>query len=148
MTADQGTGLERRSPSQNRLTGLVASRNETLALYAELARLRPFTDEPFTAEALQQFCEALIDYTASAHFQLYRYVAERRERRVAVRDVAERIYPRISVITESTLAFNDRYAVADLNECLPTLVDDLSRLGEELADRIQLEDQLIDALIG
>ncbi|MGA7800844.1 MAG: Rsd/AlgQ family anti-sigma factor [Gammaproteobacteria bacterium] len=146
MTADQGGGLERRSASRNRLAGLVTSRNETLTLYAELARLRPFKPEPVTAEALQEFCEALIDYAASAHFQLYRYAAENRERREPVRSVAESIYPRISVMTDNILAFNDRYGSAELDGCLDTLADDLSLIGEELADRIQMEDQLIEAL--
>lgn len=147
MTAEQSVGAERRSRSHNRVASLVASRNETLALYAELARMRPYSSEPLTVEALQQFCEALIDYAAGAHFQLYRYAVEKRERREAVRNVAERIYPRIADITDNILAFNDRYSAAEPAECLDTLAYDLSRLGEELADRIQLEDQLIDTLV-
>ncbi|MBI5040563.1 MAG: Rsd/AlgQ family anti-sigma factor [Gammaproteobacteria bacterium] len=44
--------------------------------------------------------------------------------------------------------FNDRYDVAPLETRIGNLADDLSQLGELLADRIQLEDQVIEALDG
>ncbi|HKK14365.1 MAG TPA: Rsd/AlgQ family anti-sigma factor [Gammaproteobacteria bacterium] len=146
MAARLEAGNDRRLRSRNRLATLVAARNETLSLYSDLARQRPFTTDPATEHALRHFCEALIDYTAGAHFQLYRFVAEGRERRQSVQGVADRVYPRIAEITDRILEFNDRYDTAPLEACLPTLADDLSRLGEDLADRIQLEDQLIDAM--
>lgn len=140
-------GVDRRARAREKLDTLVNARTETLARLAELARIRPFVAEPQTEEALQDFCESLVDYAASAHFQLYRYIAENRERRRAVRAVAERIYPRIAETTDAILEFNDRYDVARLEGRVESLSDDLSRLGELLADRIQLEDEIIAAMM-
>ncbi len=140
-------GVDRRARAREKLETLVNARKETLARLAELASIRPFVAEPQTEEALQDFCESLVDYAASAHFQLYRYIAENKERRRAVRAVAERIYPKIAQTTDAILEFNDRYDVARLEGRVESLSEDLSRLGELLADRIQLEDQIIAAML-
>ena len=97
---------------------------------------------------MRRFCQALVDYAASAHFQLYRYIVDNKERRKAVLELAERIYPQIAASTDAILDFNDRYDVAPLEARIANLADDLSQLGEMLADRIQWEDQVIDALDG
>jgi regulator of sigma D len=66
--------------------------------------------------------------------------------------VADRIYPKIVQTTDSILRFNDKYQDADLlnegQELLVLLDADLSNLGETLAERIQLEDQVISAMTG
>ncbi len=146
------TGTDRRGRSREKLATLVKTRTETLALYTELANQRPFEPDEVTAEALQEFCQALIDYTASAHFQLYRFISDKLERRAPVLSVADQVYPRIIQTTDVILRFNDTYEGADLlngeRAILERLDADLSRLGETLAERIQLEDQVIGALTG
>ncbi len=145
-------GDDRRSRSREKLATLVQSRSATLSLFTELAKQRPFRPDPITVEALQEFCQALIDYTASAHFQLYRYIADRLERRTAVLEVASRVYPRIAQTTDAILRFNDKYedlgVARQADELFNVLDADLSRLGEALAERIQLEDEVIGALVG
>jgi regulator of sigma D len=152
MTSENATSEDRRSGSKQKLATLVKTRSETLSLYSELANQRPFEADEVTSEALQEFCQALIDYAASAHFQLYRYISDRLERRTPVLEVADRIYPRIVQTTDNILRFNDKYETVDLlngNKEILTLLDsDLSRLGETLAERIQLEDQVIGAMTG
>jgi len=139
---------ERRSNSHRDIDHLVENRTSTLALYSRLASRRPFKAEHDTQMLLQNFCESLIDYTASAHFQLYRHIDEDRERRQPVRDLADQIYPSISQITQKILDFNDKYDCQDHCNDLSHLAEDLSSLGEKLADRIELEDQLINVLIS
>ncbi len=147
--ADQSTHKrDRRNRSREKLVNLVACRNETLVLFSELIGRRPFLADQATELALKRFCQVLIDYAASAHFQLYRYIADGRERRRAVLDVAQQVYPRIALATDAILEFNDRYDVSPLDDRVNWLEDDLSRLGEMLAERIQLEDQIIEALHG
>ena len=133
---------ERRVRSVNVVNKIVEARTEMLALYSELASKRPFKGEAAPA-LLQQFCQALVDYTAHAHFQLYRHFAENRERRAAISVVADQIYPRILAITQTILDFNEKYDCEDHCEGLTNLDKDLSALGEQLADRIELEDRLI-----
>ena len=65
-----------------------------------------------------------------------------------VRAIADEVYPHIVKTTDAILAFNDKYEKTDLRRGADGLSDDLSRLGEALADRIQLEDRVIGALSG
>ena len=152
MVSEVNVVEERRGRSQAKLTTLVETRSETLSLYSGLAGQRPFEADEVTSEALQEFCQALIDYAASAHFQLYRYITDKLERRTPVLDVADKIYPQIVQTTDSILRFNDKYQDVDLlnegRELLALLDTDLSSLGETLAERIQLEDQVISAMTG
>ncbi len=133
-----------RAESRQKMDSLLGARKETLSLYSELAGLRPFEEEDVSV-VLQEFCETLMDYTASAHFQLYRFIEDGSERRTSVREVAEKIYPNISVTTEQFLDFNDKYEAEQKGKNLSSLDQDLSSLGEILADRILYEDQVISA---
>lgn len=141
-------GVDRRQKSREKLDALVASRTETLSLLADLAERQPFTPDPSMEKALRRFCEALIDYTASAHFQLYRYLADNRERRKSVLDVADELYPKIVETTDKILRFNDKYESMSLDNSVEFLAVDLSTLGECIADRIQFEDRVIKAMVS
>ena len=136
---------EARVDSREKMDSLLGARKETISLYNELAALRPFQQEDGVSVVLQEFCETLMDYTASAHFQLYRFLEDGSERRANVRDLAEKIYPNISSTTEQFLDFNDKYDAEQKAEPLSSLDNDLSNLGEILADRILYEDQVISA---
>lgn len=137
---------DRRAQSIKELHALVESRAKTLSILSGLASKRPFTPKHSTQVMLQEFCESLIDYTASAHFQLYRHIDEESERRVAVLEFAKKIYPRIAKSTQAFLKFNDRYDCEDHCNNLEHLAEDLSVLAELLADRAEMEDQLINIL--
>ncbi|MGW8229123.1 MAG: Rsd/AlgQ family anti-sigma factor [Gammaproteobacteria bacterium] len=138
--------VERRTSSINKLHTLLETRTETLALLKQLATMRPYKPEENVQMLLQEFCESLVDYTASAHFQLYRFIEDGRERRAAVRNLASEIYPRISNMTQFILDFNEKYEDEVRLNDLENLDRDLSRLGEVLADRITEEDKIINIL--
>ena len=141
-------GVDRRGKSREKLDALVSSRTETLSLLAELADRQPFNPDPSMEKALRKFCEALIDYTASAHFQLYRYLADNKERRQSVLSIADELYPKIVETTDTILRFNDKYETMSLDNSIEFLALDLSNLGECIADRIQYEDLVIAAMHG
>lgn len=146
-TRAERSGVDRRNQSLADITSLVSSRSETLSLYSGLAEHRPFKDNPNFSEELKHFCEALIDYTANAHFRLYQHLSENKERRARVLEVADAVYPKIAKTTDEILAFNDRYGdELETTEKVSNVEHDLSSLGEVLADRIEFEDQVIDAL--
>ena len=143
-TPDQAQ--QERRQSQQFLKDLVAHRGEMLACFQDLLELRPYDEVEPVIEPLTHFCQLLIDYTADAHFRLYRYLEEGRERRRAILAVAEEVYPRIMATTDGILDFNDRYGIdEDGLPAIDGLEKDLSGLGECLADRIELEDRLIAA---
>ena len=135
----------KRRRSMTMIQRLVGSRTEMLSLYTLLASRKPFNEAADAQMLLQEFCQALIDYTANAHFQLYRYFAEKNERRQEIREVAVTVYPKVLEMTNTILDFNDKYDCGDHCSQLNDLEEDLSTLGEILADRIELEDQLITA---
>ncbi len=137
--------LGRRGRSLVMIDKLVDSRTEMLALYGLLAKQQPFNDNPDIPPILQEFCQSLVDYAAHAHFRLYKHFAEKNERRKEIQEVAEKIYPKILEVTNIVLDFNDKYDCEDHCRKLTVLEKDLSFLGEQLADRIELEDQLIGA---
>ena len=141
-------GVDRRQKSREKLDALVTSRTATLSLLTELAGRQPFTPEPSMEKALRSFCETLIDYTASAHFQLYRYLSDNRERRTEVLSIADELYPKIVETTDQILRFNDKYEAMSFDNSVEFLAVDLSNLAECIAERIQCEDEVISAMSG
>lgn len=137
---------DRRAGSHKAIKELVKTRTEVLASYGKLASHQPFAQDGEVQVLLQKFCEALIDYTASAHFRLYRFIEENNERREAVKKAAQQHYGGIVTTTKSILDFNDRYEDDSALERPERLKADLSGLGEILAQRIELEDKLIREL--
>lgn len=139
---------DRRAESQLQIKRLVDERTEMLALYSKLAATRPLTNDSDVPDLLETFCQCLIDYTADSHFRLYKYIDEKTERRRAVLQLAETIYPRILETTDAILDFNDKYDSEGDIEITESIEEDLSKLGVALADRIELEDKLINILVS
>lgn len=139
---------ERRSGSHQMITAFVGERTRMLSLYSDLASAHPFSDAKSITDLLSRFCEALIDYTADAHFRLYRYIDEQQERRGNVKYIAAQVYPVIIDTTQDILDFNDKYDNFDHEIQVEKLESDLSLLGEKLADRIEMEDRVIEKLIS
>ena len=138
---------DRRASSKEMIHKFVEERTQMLSLYADLAAQHPYNDKDAIAELIEQFCEALIDYTADAHFRIYRHIEESTERRRTVYDIAAKVYPQIISSTQTILDFNDKYDAEDHEIKVDDLEKDLSNLGESLADRIEYEDMVIAALV-
>lgn len=145
----QVSALERRQGTQETINKLLAERREVLVMFCRVAGLEPFHAEAPTLEVLQDFCQVLIDYSAFGHFEIYERVASGRERRSRVIEVAEQVYTRIAEASEVAVEFNDRYDTGNGGSPdLSRLSADLSKLGEELAIRIEMEDRIVAALLA
>ena len=136
---------ERRSGTQDMIDKLLAERQEMLVIFCHLAGLQPYSHAE-DADVLEKFCEVLVDYSAFGHFEIYERIIDGRERRSRVVEVAREVYPRIAEASEVAVDFNDKYDANDHQLDLSGLEADLSKLGEELAIRIEMEDRIIDAL--
>ena len=147
METINGERKEKRVGTRQMVANLLAERQEMLVAYCRLAGLEPYSPDKPVKRQLEAFCQLLMDYMAFGHFELYRRIAEGRERRVEAARVARAVYPRIEVVTEKAVAFNDRYDASGHVLKLDSLPQDLSQLGEELALRLELEDRLVDALM-
>ena len=141
---------ERRERTKQTIAKLLRERQKVLVLFCQVAGLEPYTPDkhkPVLAR-LPEFCQLLVDYSAFGHFEIYERIGKGEERRARVLGVAEAVYPRIVENTSAAVAFNDRYDPSDHPLSLDHLSQDLSALGELLAARIELEDQLIAALLA
>jgi regulator of sigma D len=142
---------DRRAGTQAMIQKLVTERTEMLSLFWRLAGIDSLsgdhgTDRKAAQKQLPGFCQVLVDYIAAGHFSLYERIVSGTERRQQVKELAEKLYPRIAESTQHALDFNDRYDCGDHCQITDKFDSDLSKLGEELTLRIEMEDQLIAAM--
>jgi regulator of sigma D len=138
-------GGERRTGTHFTIDKLMAERTEMLTLFCRVAGLEPFEHHRGkipAKELLQEFCQVLVDYLAAGHFSLYERIANGTERRQNVAQLAAQVYSKIADSTQAALDFNDKYDGQHF-EIAMSFQNDLSRLGEILASRIEMEDRLI-----
>ncbi len=148
MSSQQSRPEERRTNTKDLIEKLLKERQEMLVLFCQVAGLEPYRRSSSLDSLLQAFCQVLIDYTAFGHFEVFGRISEGNERRTGVIRVAEEIYPDFVIASEAAVAFNDKYDISDHELGLEHLPEDLSRLGEELAVRIELEDQLLATMLA
>ncbi len=147
MASQMQSGQERRVRTREMVEKWLQERQEMLVLYCQLAGLDPYTPDKPNKQLLKDFCQVLVDYVAFGHFEVYERISRGEERRLQVKRVAEEVYPRIAATTDTVVAFNDKYDSAGGEQMLEHLDDDLSRLGAELATRIEAEDMVVEALL-
>ena len=142
---------ERRARTRKEIKQLIAERNNVLSQYYNLvSQVDQVESEPEPMiDQLQEFCQELVDYLATGHFEIYRRIEDGDERRTEIIDLANSLFPRITQTTQIAIAFNDLYDTSNNFDpaALKKLPEQLARLGEELATRIDLEDQFINTLL-
>ena len=153
MTAALET-QERRRDLGETIEALRAQRQNTLSTFCSMTGVSTPGQTSgeladITPVALQEFLNHMVDYLATGHFTVYQRIVEGKERRGAVKEAAQRVYAGIGETTDVMVEFNDKYEHFDgADSDQEGLKEDLSRLGEMLAIRGELEDDLLDALIG
>jgi regulator of sigma D len=97
---------------------------------------------------VRRFCQILVDYVSAGHFEVYDQLI--REAEAANDDsvlLVEELYPKLHQSTQFALDFNDKYATEESWENThEDFQEDLSRLGEELSTRFEMEDRLIEEM--
>ncbi|MCB1747791.1 MAG: Rsd/AlgQ family anti-sigma factor [Gammaproteobacteria bacterium] len=144
----QADPAQARAQTRKLIEDMLKERQQMLVLLWELSKLDLHTVDQPVLEMLDEFEDLLVDYIAAGHFGLYQRIAEGNERRQPVLEVAREIYPRIARSTDVAVEFSERYEAPEGERIQAHLANDLSRLGEELTTRIELEDQLILAMLG
>lgn len=130
------------------VTKLLAARQESLVLFHKLAALKPFTLAEPVQHLLQRFRQTLVDYLALGPFEVYAALEEQPADSPyrQARELARQLYARIARTTQAALDFHDRYDGDLSGSGLAELDEALSRLGEQLAMRIALEDRIVAAV--
>lgn len=98
-------------------------------------------------EQLQGFCQLLLDYVSAGHFEVYEQLMGEAQAFGDTRglELAKQIYPRLEAITAAALNFNDRCDNGDCREGT-CLTSELKQLRQQLHERFELEDCLIEVL--
>ena len=148
MSSEAQEQRERRSGTRTLIDKMLTERQRMLVLFERVAGVEPYADEMPNNDLLQEFSQILVDYIASGHFGLYERISEGKERRRGIVKLADELYPRIANTTQAAIEFNDVCEKANGDSIGGNLSNMLSKLGEELAVRIELEDQLISEMIG
>ena len=122
----------------------LAERSQMIVQFCKLSGYRNQAELP-ESKQINGFCDILIDYVSAGHFEVYEsLVADCETQGDASLELAKNLYPEITLTTETALVFNDKYADHQTVEDFNQLGKDLSMIGETIALRIELEDQLIE----
>ncbi|MDN4502106.1 sigma D regulator [Alteromonadaceae bacterium BrNp21-10] len=124
----------------------LTERQLLLVQYCELAGIPPYQRQDNALpekEKIQAFCELLMDYVSAGHFEVYGKLTDNDS---AGNDLENTIYPKISESTDSALQFNDAYTEIQNDTNMKEFDVALSKLGQQLEERFELEDQLIQSL--
>lgn len=136
---------ERRTRTRVMINELIKQRQDVLITLCELAEVSPFPEEKPNYERIQDFCQIFVDYIALGHFEIFDRIMKKEERRKDVLNIISSLYLRIAFTTEVAIEFNDKYESPE--QSLDHLHEDLTKLSEIMATRIDMEDQLIEALL-
>ena len=118
-------------------------------IYCSLSGISNFSpDNAACMTKLRLFCQILMDYASAGHFEVYEQLLnEARAFQDGSEALLDRLYPQIAETTSTFIAFNDTYDTeAHSAQAFGKLKQALSHLGEDMATRFALEDQLINAL--
>ena len=124
----------------------LKERYDLLTLFSQLEKIEVFdSNDPEQGVKLQLFCELMVDYLSTGHFEVFAQLEregeefEDREGLVQGRD----ILALIDETTERALEFNDKYQETD---DLDSLAGDLGDLQQTLCPRFEAENQMISVL--
>jgi regulator of sigma D len=132
------------------LDNWLDARQKLVILYCKLAGLPPYQQEkgclPDQA-IITEFCEHLLDYASTGHFEIYEQIIEKSKLRGEENlKIAQELYSRITTTTDTALNFNDTYAENPTDQDLINFDRDLSELGQIMESRFKREDQLLSVI--
>lgn len=143
------TGSKLNGRFQTALMNWLKERQQLISSFFELSAVNPArtNGQKLNTEKLQKFCDLLVDYVSAGHFEIYQaLLPQSKEAAQPKGELARKLYPALVHSTEHALTFNDKYAnETGYRQLLDDFSGDLSRLGEGLEERFELEDLLINA---
>lgn len=138
--------VEKSSHTLQLIEELQTERWAVWSLYCKIAEMKPYADSETLRPVLSKFSQLLIDYVSLGHFGVYEHLFSAEQEAQAALDYAQRIYPVFTHTTASAVNFSDGYDGRHRFR-IENLTQDLSVLGEHLAQRMELEDRLCSMLL-
>ncbi|MGB1984245.1 MAG: sigma D regulator [Porticoccaceae bacterium] len=132
--------------AHERIKHWLEARRELLVTFCQLTSIKDFHDDDLAqGKQLQMFCQQLVDYISEGHFEIFEQLIN--EGHLFNDAIAlasgKKLLPAIYALTDLILDFNDKYLATD---DLSSLATDLSVLGENLAQRFEIEDRMVNIL--
>lgn len=119
----------------------LQERQSLLIVFNELCHTHKDADIHTQSYLMQSFCQRLMDYVSMGHFKIFEKLADAQANCSPTRgELDKNLVSRILNSTLYVLEFNDNYEKSPQTN---RLTEDLSELGQELAHRMDWEDQLI-----
>jgi regulator of sigma D len=122
------------------ITQWLKERQELLVCFYELCELQTNKNKFSNPDLLGIFFQLLIDYVSMGHFKIFEQLAEAEACSVENPELDKTLMSQILQSTLIMLDYNDKY---EKNSQDGILKEDLSALGQNLAHRMDWEDQLI-----
>ena len=119
----------------------LLARQRLLVSYCALAGLNTHNSSLPEANDISEFCENLMDYLSTGHFEVFDMLVDNDENGQALK---HRLYPKLTQTTDAALEFNDKFAEAVTIEQAEHFDSALANLGETLEERFGFEDELIE----
>lgn len=121
----------------------LSQRQELIIQFNSLCHLRPFAQHNDSASLdnhILTFCQVLIDYVSMGQFEMFALIVKKVESIRGCQLPPTELLESLKQTSLIALEFSDKYAShPELN----TLDEDLNYLGEQIASRFDLEDDLV-----
>ncbi len=148
MLESQIEAKQQRKCKNTAVQNWLAERSQVIVLFCKLSGYRNQAELPET-DQINLFCDILIDYVSAGHFEVYEQIVNDCDvHGPSSIELLNELYPRISKTTDIVVDFNEKYSKKPNIEGdhMSRFDTDLSTLGEAIAKRADLEDDLIDTL--
>ena len=129
-----------------RIKHWLEARRMLLVTFCQLSNVENFHyDDLIQGHLLQTFCQQLVDYISEGHFEIFEQLINEGHlfNDAEALDSGKRLLPAIYALTDLILDFNDKYLATD---DLSSVAIDLSGLGEHMAQRFEIEDNMVNIL--
>lgn len=134
------------------INDMVKKRQQLMVVYMDLLKVPTLggdcvDNEGEDGRKLSTFCEEIIDYVSSGHFDLYPKLIDLIEKASGRSlSIANRVLPRIEGTTDYLMRFCDLYGELDAPAEAKRFKNDLASVGKCLEQRFKNEDRLIIGL--
>ena len=120
-------------------------RNELLVQFEELLHILPsfHSESNISEDELNSFYQILTDYLSAGHFEVFEKIASTLENSSEHLVIDKSAIKTLIDSSEDMLDLTEKYRVEDVLEHFQLLQSELERIGEKLANRFDVEDQLV-----
>lgn len=128
--------------SDTRINHWLSERQELIVQFNALCNLRPYKVKEVLTGPVNEFTCTLVDYVSAGQFEILETIFDAASHSPQQVPFDKHVMVAWLTTTNQALDFAERYSDTDF--AIASLEKDLERLGTQLADRLEIEDRLIE----